>query len=136
MDDFIQPDEILSLIAEVGEPLQLCVRSKTRASDVEYGIPAQQSMNCRPVRGYVVPDRFAEMQLAGQGETRSGALIAYISGTDLNLEELTGESYLTYNNQAYDLEHLQAVKQRGAVLMHKLRMARSRITTKHPGPIP
>lgn len=118
----INPDEILDLLAEVGTELQLCVAATTELINVEYGIPEERSLSCRPVRGYVTPDRFGEMQLAGQDETRSGSLVAYISAQDLKRSDLSEHSYISYQGRLYELEYLQGIEHRGTVMLNKLRL--------------
>ncbi|MBD1864257.1 MULTISPECIES: hypothetical protein [Trichocoleus] len=124
----INADEILDLIAEVGTELQLCVAATTELINVEYGIPEERSLACRPVRGYVIPDRFGEMQLAAQDETRSGGFIAYVSATDFSRSELSEHSYLSYQSRLYELEYLQGIEHRGTVMLHKLRIRLPRST--------
>lgn len=124
----IDAAEILELIAEVGHHLELCTLSTTQDVNVEYGIPAERSPTCRPVRGYVVPDRFGELQLAAQEETRSGGFIAYITAEDLVRSELSEHSYLSYQGRLYELEYLQGIEHRSVVMLHKLRMRLPRST--------
>lgn len=128
----IDSQEILDLIAEVGCDLQLCVRSRIQEANSEYGSPQEEGATCRPVRGYVVPERFSEIQVEGSQEVRGGGYIAYITPEDLKKEDLNEGATIAYDAQNYDVEYLLGIQHRGQVILHKLRLPRSKSSVKQP----
>ena len=120
----IDPEEILDLIAEVGQTLLLCDRTRTQNIDPVYGTPTERSVTTRQIRGYVVPEGFKEIQIVSNDELRSGGYTAYVIEKDLKREELTERSFIAFEGRMYPLEYLQGVTHRGVVLLHKIRLLR------------
>jgi hypothetical protein len=133
----IQPREILDLIAEVGQPLQLCDRSTLAPAQPEYGFPAQQSYSCRKVQGYIVPivQGFLAEQLASitpleTGKLNQGDLVAYIAGTDLAPDSLTDQTTLVVDRLTYQVQYLRSIYHQGKTLLHLLRLTQTQAQTQ------
>lgn len=133
----IQPRDILDLIAEVGQPLQLCDRSASTPAQPEYGFPAQQSYSCRNIRGYIVPvvQGFLAEQLASvtpleTGKLKQGDLVAYIAGADLILDSLTDQTILVVDRFTYQVEYLRSIYHQGKILLHQLRLTQTQTQTQ------
>ncbi len=114
--------EILSLIEEVGDPLELCVPATTQMAQPVYGIPAKTALQCRPVRGYVTSER-REFALASSPPAVSGALVAYLSPVDATREELNNaQARIRYQGKDYQFEYVRGHRDRGVVRLHQLRL--------------
>lgn len=135
MELLINPEEILDLIAEVGQTLLLCDRTRTHEPDPVYGSPLERAVTTRPIRGYVVPEGFKEIQIVSNNELRSGGYIAYVIEVDLNRKELTERSFIAFEGRMYPLEYLQGVTHRGVVLLHKIRLLRPVSSVAQPDPV-
>jgi hypothetical protein len=128
MDDLLlQPNEILALIAEVGNSIQICDYSVTAVARPEFGFPEQREMVCRPIRGYVTPlvQGYGTPQLSSQLTLESGSLqlgnyVAYISAEDLRLDQLHEGTVLLWNNVTYQAKYLRGIQHRGVVLLHEI----------------
>lgn len=126
-DLLIEPEEILALMAEVGNSLQLCRSVVTAAAQPQYGFAEVRSLECRPVRGYVVPlvAGYVAPQLASQlaletGSLQAGSYVAYISAEDMQVSDLKEASAMTWNGLTYELKYLRGIQHRGVVLIHEI----------------
>lgn len=126
-DLLIDAGEILELIAEVGNSLQLCRTVVTSPAQPEYGFAEVRSLQCRPVRGYVIPlvAGYVAPQLASQlalesGSLQAGSYVAIVSAEDMQLSDLEEGSVMTWNGLTYELKYLRGIQHRGVVMIHEI----------------
>lgn len=126
-DLLIDAGEILELIAEVGNSLQLCHSVVISPAQPEYGFAEVRSLQCRPVRGYVVPlvAGYATPQLASQlaletGSLQAGSHVALVSAEDMQVSDLKETSVIKWNGLTYELKYLRGIQHRGVVLIHEI----------------
>lgn len=131
-DLLINADEILGLMAEVGNSLQLCRSIVTAPAQPEYGFPEGRSLQCRPVRGYVMPlaQGYVAPQLASQlaletGSLQTGSYVAIVSAEDMQLSDLEGGSIMKWSGQTYELKYLRGIQHRGVVLLHAIMLSQT-----------
>lgn len=126
-NQLINPDDILELMAEVGNSLQICRTVVTSPAQPEYGFDEVRSLQCRLVRGYVIPlvAGYVAPQLASQLALESGSLqvgshVAIVSAEDMQLSDLDEGSVMVWNGLTYELKYLRGIQHRGVVMIHEI----------------
>jgi hypothetical protein len=113
--------DILDVIAEQGQFIQLGTPEEISAAKPEYGLDKVVEWQWRSIRGYCMPDRYAQKMLsAGMPGVTKGGFIGHFTSLDINPTELTGNARIRWNNVIYQIEALETTWHRNTRLMERV----------------
>ncbi len=124
LDPWFDMSAFLSLAAEKGDNLQLCIKSIARESVVKYGLNEKPKMKCRILtHAYVIQEEFSQIPIAvGQQPLQFGKYIACIFPEGFSPSEVNSDSLMVYRGRPYQSELIEPVSHLDQILLYKYRL--------------
>lgn len=121
--NFFQPSTILRVIFRAGHNLQVCEVVESQSAKPEWGVLAQTELQCRPVRGYAVPEEsLRHTAINAKSQLQSGEYVAFISAEDIEGNQLTGSTTFLWEGRQYAPSYLESIRHQGVPVLVLFRL--------------
>lgn len=119
------PRDVLKPIYDYGQTVEFCQMTQVAPSDAETGVPAQKTIKCRKVRGYVTVDSGQQMKVNEGLSIDGSGYTAYIYGGDVRVSQITRDSLIAFKGSTFHLYLIQAHGDKDSAILLELRLLRT-----------
>lgn len=116
---------IADLIAEVGQKIQLCQRTKSQTGSSDYGVSNDYQLDCKLVMAYAVPESYSQIALGNNNNTTTGGYTCYISAQKVKRSEFTEQTRIVWLDRIYQVQYQLEHLDRGRPRLHQLKLVPS-----------